>query len=63
MAQDNHEKDDGSQNVAVEVDCTQDSNVVKVKGLKKKETSRGRRRIKSGLEKALTKRKKQTNVM
>ncbi|KAK1575614.1 hypothetical protein Q3G72_006971 [Acer saccharum] len=63
MAGDNHEKDDGSQNVAIEVDCTQDFNVVKVKGLKKKETSRGHRRIKSGLENALTKRKKQTKVM
>ncbi|KAI9181587.1 hypothetical protein LWI28_016443 [Acer negundo] len=41
MAGDNLEKDDGSQNVATEVDCTQDSNVVKVNGLKNKETSRG----------------------
>ncbi|KAK3188638.1 hypothetical protein Dsin_028199 [Dipteronia sinensis] len=57
---DKHEKDDGSQNIAIEVNCTQDSNVVKVKGLKKKETSRGRCRIKSGLEKALAKRKTQT---
>ncbi|KAK3205574.1 hypothetical protein Dsin_019620 [Dipteronia sinensis] len=35
IAGDNQEKDDGSQNIATEVDCTQDSNVIKVKGLKK----------------------------
>ncbi|KAK3229271.1 hypothetical protein Dsin_001152 [Dipteronia sinensis] len=62
MVGNNHEKDHGSQTVAVEMDCAQDSNIVKAKGLKKKETSRGRRRIKSSLEKTLEKRKKYTKA-
>ncbi|KAK3228310.1 hypothetical protein Dsin_008172 [Dipteronia sinensis] len=38
MAGNSHEKDHGSQTVVVEMDCAQDSNIVKPKGLKKKET-------------------------
>ncbi|KAK1567949.1 hypothetical protein Q3G72_018524 [Acer saccharum] len=56
-----HEKDREPQDLNNEVNCTQDSNLVKAKGLKKKETSKGRRRIKSSLEKALAKRKKLSN--
>ena len=58
-----HEKDVEYQDIDVEVECTQDSNLVKAKGLKKKETSRGRRRFKSGLEKALAKKKKPSNIL
>ncbi|KAK3212079.1 hypothetical protein Dsin_016785 [Dipteronia sinensis] len=57
------EKDVGYQDVDVAVECTQDSNLVKAKGLKKKDTSQGRRRFKSGLEKALAKKKKPSNLL
>ncbi|KAI9186774.1 hypothetical protein LWI28_020717 [Acer negundo] len=50
-----HEKDIEDQDVAVEVECTQDPNLVKAKESKKKETSRGRRRFKSDLEKGIGK--------
>ena len=51
------EKGHDSEDVG-KMDCTQNFDLVKAKGLKKKETSRGRCIIKSGLEKALAKRKK-----
>ncbi|KAK2654572.1 hypothetical protein Ddye_014428 [Dipteronia dyeriana] len=63
MGGNNHEKEHISQTVAVKMDCAQDSNIVKAKGFKKKETSRGRPRMKSSLERALEKRKKHTKAV
>ncbi|KAK1577897.1 hypothetical protein Q3G72_025813 [Acer saccharum] len=58
-----HEKDREPQDLNNEVNCTQDSNLVKAKGLKKKETSKGRCIIKSSLENALAKRKRLSNPL
>ncbi|TXG61125.1 hypothetical protein EZV62_012488 [Acer yangbiense] len=52
-----HEKNREPQDLNNEVNCTQDSNLVKAKGLKKKETSKGRRRIKSSFEKSFSQEK------
>ncbi|KAK0586320.1 hypothetical protein LWI29_004972 [Acer saccharum] len=52
-----------SEDVNLEVNSIQDSNLMKAKGLKKKGSSRGRRRIKSSLEKALAKRKKSSKSL
>ncbi|TXG69505.1 hypothetical protein EZV62_004440 [Acer yangbiense] len=58
-----HVKDQESEDTNIVMECTQNDSLMKAKGLKKKETCRGRRRFKSSLEIALAKKKKSSNSL
>ena len=58
-----HVKDQKSEDTNTVMECTQNDSLIKAKGLKKKETCRGRRRFKSSLEIALAKKKKSSNSL